>query len=81
MALEVGIVGLPNAGKSTLFNALLGREVAKAESYPFCTIDPNTGVIGVPDGRLLKIASIVEPKEVLPSAFEFVDTARTTNRV
>lgn len=75
MALEVGIVGLPNAGKSTLFNALLGRQVAKAENYPFCTIDPNTGVVEVPDDRLLKIASIVEPKKVIPAAFEFVDIA------
>jgi hypothetical protein len=75
MALEVGIVGLPNAGKSTLFNALLGRQVAKAENYPFCTIDPNTGVVEVPDERLKKIASIVEPKKVIPSAFEFVDIA------
>lgn len=75
MALEVGIVGLPNAGKSTLFNALLGRQVAKAENYPFCTIDPNTGVVEVPDERLEKVAGIFEPKKVIPSAFEFVDIA------
>ncbi len=75
MTLEVGIVGLPNTGKSTLFNALLGRQVAKAESYPFCTIEPNTGVVEVPDDRLEKIAEIVEPKKKVPSAIKFVDIA------
>ncbi len=75
MSLSIGIVGLPNSGKSTLFNALLGRQVAKAESYPFCTIDPNTGVVEVPDQRLDKIAEIVQPKDKVPAAIEFVDIA------
>lgn len=75
MGLSVGIVGLPNAGKSTLFNALLGRRVAKVESYPFCTIEPNTGVIGVPDTRLEKIAEIVRPQEVVPAPIKFIDIA------
>ncbi len=73
--MSIGIVGLPNSGKSTLFNALLGRQVAKAESYPFCTIEPNTGVVEVPDDRLEKIAEIVEPKKKVPSAIKFVDIA------
>lgn len=75
MALEIGIVGLPNSGKSTLFNALLGRQIAKAESYPFCTIEPNTGVVEVPDQRLDKISEIVEPKKKVPAAIKFVDIA------
>lgn len=75
MSLEIGIVGLPNAGKSTLFNALLGRQVAKAESYPFCTIEPNTGVVEVSDKRLDKIARIVEPEKKVPAAIKFVDIA------
>jgi hypothetical protein len=75
MSLSIGIVGLPNAGKSTLFNALLGRQVAKAESYPFCTIEPNTGVVEVPDKRLDKITEIVEPKKKVPAAIKFVDIA------
>lgn len=75
MGLSVGIVGLPNAGKSTLFNALLGRRVAKAERYPFCTIEPNTGVVSVPDNRLEKIAQIVRPQEVIPAPVKFIDIA------
>ncbi|MDJ0924995.1 MAG: redox-regulated ATPase YchF [Acidimicrobiia bacterium] len=74
MALQCGIVGLPNVGKSTLFNALTRAEVA-AENYPFCTIDPNIGVVPVPDPRLQKIAEITKPGEVVPTVMEFVDIA------
>ncbi|MEA2001178.1 MAG: redox-regulated ATPase YchF [Actinomycetota bacterium] len=74
MALQCGIVGLPNVGKSTLFNALTRAEIA-ADNYPFCTIDPNVGVVGVPDLRLQAIADIVEPEEIVPTAMEFVDIA------
>jgi ribosome-binding ATPase len=74
VALKAGIVGLPNVGKSTLFNALTA---AKAESanYPFCTIDPNVGVVTVPDERLDKISAIVKPERVMPTTIEFVDIA------
>ncbi len=74
MALQCGIVGLPNVGKSTLFNALTRAEIA-AENYPFCTIDPNVGVVGVPDLRLQAIANIVDPDDIVPTAMEFVDIA------
>ncbi len=74
MALQCGIVGLPNVGKSTLFNALTEAEIA-ADNYPFCTIDPNVGVVPVPDLRLQAIADIVKPKEIVPTAMEFVDIA------
>lgn len=74
MALHVGIVGLPNVGKSTLFNALTKAAIA-AENYPFCTIDPNVGVVPVPDPRLDVLAGIVKPERVLPTAIEFVDIA------
>lgn len=74
MAIQCGIVGLPNVGKSTLFNALTANEIA-AENYPFCTIDPNVGVVPVPDPRLQRIAEIVKPQEVLPTTMEFVDIA------
>jgi len=73
--LSVGIVGLPNAGKSTLFNALLGRQIAKAENYPFCTIEPNTGVVEVPDGKLPILAKIEKSKQIVPAAVKFVDIA------
>ena len=74
MGIKCGIVGLPNVGKSTLFNALTRAQIA-AENYPFCTIDPNVGVVGVPDPRLQKLADIVKPERVLPAAVEFVDIA------
>ncbi len=74
MALHCGIVGLPNVGKSTLFNALTKATIA-AENYPFCTIDPNVGVVPVPDPRMDKLAEIVNPERVLPTTIEFVDIA------
>ncbi|MCA0240286.1 MAG: redox-regulated ATPase YchF [Proteobacteria bacterium] len=74
MSLKCGIVGLPNVGKSTLFNALTKAGIA-AENYPFCTIEPNVGVVEVPDPRLAKLAAIVEPERVLPAIVEFVDIA------
>lgn len=74
MALQAGIVGLPNVGKSTLFNAIT-KAGAEAANYPFCTIDPNVGVVEVPDVRLAKLADIVHPKRIVPTAFEFVDIA------
>lgn len=74
MALKAGIVGLPNVGKSTLFNAIT-QAGAESANYPFCTIDPNVGVVEVPDERLWKLAEIVNPRRVVPTAFEFVDIA------
>jgi len=74
MALQCGIVGLPNVGKSTLFNALTKAGIA-AENYPFCTIEPNVGVVEVPDARLDALAEIVKPERVLPAVVEFVDIA------
>ena len=74
MSLQCGIVGLPNVGKSTLFNALTKAGIA-AENYPFCTIEPNVGVVEVPDARLQKLADIVKPERILPAVVEFVDIA------
>jgi GTP-binding protein YchF len=74
MGFKCGIVGLPNVGKSTLFNSLTKAGIA-AENYPFCTIDPNVGVVEVPDPRLQQLAAIVQPKKILPTTMEFVDIA------
>ncbi len=74
MSLQCGIVGLPNVGKSTLFNALTKAGIA-AENYPFCTIEPNTGVVEVPDPRLAQLAEIITPERVVPAIVEFVDIA------
>ncbi|BAO84171.1 predicted GTPase, probable translation factor [Serpentinimonas maccroryi] len=74
MSLKCGIVGLPNVGKSTLFNALTQAGIA-AENYPFCTIEPNVGVVEVPDARLQQLAAIVKPERIVPAIVEFVDIA------
>ena len=75
MGFKCGIVGLPNVGKSTLFNALVATIQAACANYPFCTIEPNSGVAGVPDGRLAKLAEIAKSKEIIPTKLEFVDIA------
>ncbi len=74
MGIQCGIVGLPNVGKSTLFNALTRAQIA-AENYPFCTIDPNIGIVAVPDPRLEQLAAIVRPERIVPATVEFVDIA------
>src|SRR5215212_7377711 len=75
MALKVAIVGLPNVGKSTLFNALTQTAAAQAANYPFCTIEPNTGDVAVPEPRLEKLAAIIPSKEIIPARINFVDVA------
>lgn len=75
MGFNCGIVGLPNVGKSTLFNALTSTQAAEAANYPFCTIEPNTGRVGVPDERLQRIAAIAKSAQIIPTQLEFVDIA------
>lgn len=75
MALQAGIVGLPNVGKSTLFNAVSNSAKAQASNYRFCTIEPNVGQVDVPDERLAKLAELVQPQRILPTTIEFVDIA------
>jgi GTP-binding protein YchF len=75
MALQAGIVGLPNVGKSTLFNAVSTSAKAQASNYRFCTIDPNVGLVDVPDPRLYKLAELVKPKRIIPTQIEIVDIA------
>ncbi len=75
MALQAGIVGLPNVGKSTLFNAVSNSAKAQASNYRFCTIDPNVGLVDVPDNRLNQLASLVQPQKVIPTQIEIVDIA------
>ena len=74
MSLKCGIVGLPNVGKSTLFNCL-SKAKAQSANFPFCTIEPNIGIITVPDERLLKISSIIDPEKTVPTTVEIVDIA------
>src|SRR5512145_2427030 len=75
MSLSVGIVGLPNVGKSTLFNALLKKQQAYVANFPFATIEPNVGIVPVPDERLAKLAEIVQTEKLVPATVEFVDIA------
>jgi GTP-binding protein YchF len=75
MALQAGIVGLPNVGKSTLFNAVSNNAKAQASNYRFCTIEPNVGLVDVPDPRLYKLADLVHPHRIVPTQIEIVDIA------
>ena len=79
MALQCGIVGLPNVGKSTLFNCLSNAK-AQSANFPFCTIEPNVGVITVPDDRLNKLAELVHPQKIVPTTVEIVDIAGKVHR-
>src|ERR1700738_5187475 len=79
MSLQCGIVGLPNVGKSTLFNALTKAGIA-AENYPFCTIEPNVGVVEVPDARLKALAEIVKPERIVPAVVEFLGSEGLGNQ-
>ena len=73
--MEAGIVGLPNVGKSTLFNALTMSKAAQSANYPFCTIEPNEGMVSVPDDRLTRITKYIPPQKVIPAALKLVDIA------
>ncbi|MFM8218781.1 MAG: GTPase, partial [Planctomycetaceae bacterium] len=73
--MEAGIVGLPNVGKSTLFNALTSSRQAQSANYPFCTIEPNEGVVPIPDGRLERITKFITPQRIVPTALKLVDIA------
>src|ERR1700712_813619 len=73
--MKAGIVGLPNVGKSTLFNALTSSKTAQAANYPFCTIEPNEGIVSVPDDRLARISKYIVPKKLVPTALKLVDIA------
>src|SRR6186713_561951 len=75
MGFNCGIVGLPNVGKSTIFNALTQTQAAQAANYPFCTIEPNTGMVAVPDARLAVLQGIVKTQRVIPTQLELVDIA------
>ena len=75
MGLAVGIVGLPNVGKSTLFNALTKRQQAAAENYPFCTIEPNSAIVEVADPRLERLAELAKPEQIIRATVEFTDIA------
>ena len=73
--MDAGIVGLPNVGKSTLFNALTGSQSAASANYPFCTIEPNEGIVSVPDDRLERITRFIPPQKVIPAMLKLVDIA------
>ena len=73
--MEAGIVGLPNVGKSTLFNALTSSKAAQAANYPFCTIEPNEGIVPVPDDRLGRITKYIPPQKIIPASLKLVDIA------